>query len=342
MYMNRIVTSSVIVMLLVSNIVFAQSAVEHMNAMSTEFKAIQSSTWDYTKSAANNKSARKTNKRRLELIQQIETSIKNVNKIPAFEKQRFLKDSVLSYLKMQKIVITEDYSKIMDLEDIAESSYDAMEAYLKAREIANDKLEESSKKVDEAYNRFAKDNNVTIREGGNEDKITQRLKIADEVYTYYNEVYLIFFKAYKQEAYLLDALNKGDISALEQNKVSLSNVSAECQNKLKSVHAFRNTDNSIRTAASELLSFYKNEADISFVKLIDFQAKKEAFDKSKKAFESSTNKSNDDINNYNKLIGDLNKSSADFNATNADLNKKRSALLNNWNNSTQSFTAKYL
>lgn len=317
------------------------AAVEYMNKMSTEFKAIQETTWDYTKAAANNQNARKINKKRLELIQQIDASIKNVNRLPAFAKKTYFKDSVLSFLRIQKIVIEEDYGKIMDLEDIAESSYDAMEAYMKAKEIANGKMESSSKQLSETYEAFAKENNVTLREG-EKDKISKQLAIADEVYDHYNEVYLVFFKPYKQELYLLDAMNKADLAALEQNKVSLSKVSEESLGKLKSIKLFRGTDNTIRGAATELITFYKDEADTKFAKLIDFQTKKDAFDRGKKAFEANKNKSNDDVNAYNKLINELNKASSEFNNTNAELNKKRGTLINDWNNACQNFTAKYL
>ncbi|MDB5257392.1 MAG: hypothetical protein JWM14_2087 [Chitinophagaceae bacterium] len=326
------------------NILMAQNpsaAVEYMNKMSTEFKAIQEATWDYTKAAANNQNARKINKKRLELIQQIDASTKNVNRLPAYEKKTYFKDSVLSFLRIQKIVIEEDYGKIMDLEDIAESSYDAMEAYMKAKEIASGKMKSSSEQISQTYEGFAKENNVTIKEG-EKDKITKQLLVADEVYDHYNEVYLVFFKPYKQEIYLLDAMNKGDLAALEQNKVSLSKISGESLTKLKTIKPFRGTDNSIRGAATELITFYKDEADTKFAKLIDFQTKKDAFDKGKKAFEANKNKTNDDVNAYNALINELNKASAEFNNTNAELNKKRTTLINAWNSACNNFTAKYL
>ena len=340
----KMIFTLMLALLFSSNLLLAQNpnaAVEYMNKMSTEFKAIQEATWDYTKAAANNQNARKINKRRLELIQQIDVSIKNVSKLTAYEKKTYFKDSVLSFLKIQKIVIEEDYGKIMDLEDIAESSYDAMEAYMKAKEIANSKMKSSSQQLSETYEAFAKENNVTIKEG-DKDKISKQLLIADEVYDHYNEVYLVFFKPYKQELYLLDAMNKGDLAALEQNKVSLSKISAESLAKLKTIKPFRGSDNTIRGAATELITFYQDEADTKFARLIDFQTKKDAFDKGKKAFEANKNKTNDDINAYNKLIGELNKASAEFNTTNAELNKKRTALINEWNNACQNFTAKYL
>ena len=318
-----------------------KAAVEYLDPMGKEFKAIQSASWDYTKSAANNKSARKVNKNRLELIQQIDASAKNVSRFPPFEKQTYLKDSILAFLRIQKIVISQDYAKIMDLEDVAESSYDAMEAYFKAREIASKKLEESSERTGETYNRFAKEHNITITEN-NDDKISKQLKIADEVYEYYNLMYLIFFKAYKQELYLMDAFVKGDIAAMEQNKSSLSTVTAECQSKLKTIRPFRGTDNSILKAATDIVNFYKSEADVKFPKLIEFYTKKEAFEKAKKAFESNKNPSQSDVDSYNKLIGEFNKASNDFNTINNELNNKRSQLINTWNNSSQGFTAKYL
>jgi hypothetical protein len=331
--------------ILLNTNLFAQNtkaALDYLNPLGKEFKDIQSASWDYTKAAANNKSARKINKRRLELIQQIDASTKNVKKFPPFEKQTYLKDSILAFLRIQKIVIAEDYAKIMDLEDVAESSYDAMEAYFKAREIASNKLEESSIRTSDTYNRFAKENNIRIAENGDEDKISKQLKIADEVYGYYNPMYLIFFKAYKQELYMMAALEKGDIAGMEQNKGSLSTITSECQTKLKAIKPFRGNDNSILKAANDLMAFYKSEADIKFPKMIDFYTKKEAFEKAQKAFESNNNISKEDVDNYNKMIGEFNKASADYNTINNELNNKRSLLINAWNNASQGFTAKYL
>jgi hypothetical protein len=341
--MKRIFTLITVIAFYSAN-VFAQnsqSAVEYLNLLGNEFKQIQTASLDYTKAAANNKSARKINKRRLELIQQIDASTQKVKSMSAYDKQTYLKDSVLSFMRIQKIVISEDYAKIMDLEDVAESSYDAMEAYFKARDIASVKLSECFERTSEAYKRFAKENNIILTEG-EDDKVSQQLKIADEVYDYYNPMYLLFFKAYKQELYFMSALQTGDIASMEQNKVSLSKVVSDCQATLKTMKAFRGTDNTLIVAASDLFAFYKSEADVKFQKLLDFYVKKEAFEKAKKAFEANKNKSNDDINNYNKMINEINQASAEFNAVNNELNNKRSQLINAWNKAANNFTAKYL
>lgn len=339
--MKKLFTCFTILFINFTFLMAQKTASEYLNVMGTEFKAIQSATWDYTKTTANNKSARKVDKKRTQLVEQINASIKKVSKMPSFNNSSYFKDSVTSFLKMQKIVLLEDYAKIMDLEDVAESSYDAMEAYLKAREIANDKLGASSDMVNATYKKFAEENNVTLL-AGDADKVTKRLQIAKEVYAYYNEVYLIFFKSFKQEVYLLDALNRADIGALEQNRSSLSAVSKEALGKLKKIKPFMLNDKSLLTTANEINKFYKEEADLKFAILINYYTKKEAFDKAQKAFESKKKKTNDDINAYNKLIAEYNQASQDFNSTNEELNKKRSKLLNQWNKTATSFTAKYL
>lgn len=342
--MKKLVQNISVIVIFFTNTLSAQdfkTPTGYLEILGNEFKAIQNLSWEYTKSVANNKSARKTSKRRIELIQQINSSTKNVSRMPSFENKSYLKDSVLAYLRIQKIVLEEDYSKIMDLEDVSESSYDAMEAYFKAREIANKKMETSSERVMETYNNFVKEYNIHLI-NGNDDKVTKNLKIAEEVYEHHNLLYLTFFKAYKQELYLLEALNKNDLAALEQNKVSLTKISIECLEKLKSIKSFRGVDDSMINSLKVLLLFYKDESEVKFIKLVDFISKKEAFEKAYKAFQSNNTKSSVQIDEYNKLIEDFNKSSIEYNNINSELNKSRASALNEWTKTAQIFTAKYL
>lgn len=75
---------------------------------------------------------------------------------------------------MTYTVLKEDFDKILDMEDIAEQSYDFMEVYVLAKELAN---------------------NITLVEG-EMDKKSQKINKASNVLEYYNDVYLIFFKSY--------------------------------------------------------------------------------------------------------------------------------------------------
>src|SRR5690606_27100909 len=99
-------------------------------------------------------------------------------------------------------VFTEDYHKIVNMEEIAEQSYDNMEAYLLAQEKAGQVLGDAQDKIEPVYRAFAAKNNVRLVEGG-DTRLARRLRQVSAVNAYYNDIFLIFFKSHKQEAYVL-------------------------------------------------------------------------------------------------------------------------------------------
>ncbi len=320
---------------------FAQNAVEYMNQIGAEFKAIQNATWDYTRSVAKNKSARTVDKNRLELIQTITASLNKVKKFKAFDGKTYFRDSTVAFLELNKSVVSQDYEKIMNLEEIAEQSYDLMEAYMKAQEVASDRLAEAGDRISETEKQFATENKVTLIEAT--DKVSNKLKKAGEMYDYYNPVYLIFFKSFKQEAYFMDALSKSDVSGMEQNKSELSKTAQEGLAQMAKMAAFKG-DESLKKACIEVLTFYKEEADKKFQIFIDFQTTKEGFEKAKKTLESKKEKdrTKEDVDNYNKLVKEYNDATLEYNNANNDLNKRRSKLIDNWNSVSNAFTNKHV
>lgn len=319
----------------------AQKALNYMNVISTEFKSIQSATWDYTRSVAKNKGAKQVDKNRVELIQTISNSIAKVKKIGAYDGKTYFKDSTLAFLELQKIVIAQDYEKIMNMEEIAEQSYDLMEAYMLAQEMASEKLSASGERISEVERKFAGENNITLIEGEG-DKISANLAKAGEMYDYYNPIYLIFFKSYKQEAYLMDALQKGDVSGMEQNKSMLAQTSQEGIDAINKVTAFKG-DETLKKACLEMLTFYALESK-KFQVFIDFQSTKDGFEKAKANMEAMKEKDRTqaDVDTYNKLIKEFNNATMEYNNTNNELNNTRSKLLNNWNNTSSNFTNSHI
>ena len=106
--------------------------------------------------------------------------------------------------------------------------------------------------------KFAEKHNVTLIDGGKTESET-KMEIANKVMKHYDEVYLIFFKAYKQEAYLMDAVNQKNINSIEQNISSLQNFAEQGLEKLKDLRGYNN-DASLIVACRNLLNFYKDEA----------------------------------------------------------------------------------
>ena len=159
---------------------------------------------------------------------------------------------------------------------------------------------------------------------------------------HYDEVYLIFFKSYKQEAYLMDALNQKNVNAIEQNINSLLTFSEQGLEKLKQVKGYNN-DASLIIACRNLLNFYKDEAKKGSA-LSDFFLKQENFVKLKKQFDSkpASKRTKQDVDQFNKAVDEINAASDAYNSRNDDLNKQRTVTLNGWNNAVKKFMDTYI
>lgn len=315
-------------------------AVVYLETIGAEFNGVSSDMMSYTSAATHGKGARKVEKRRQELIARIELAERNVRKMKPFEGDASLRDSVVHYFDLTHKVITEDFDKILNMEEIAEQSYDAMEAYMLAKEKASDKLHLAYESVDRQQDAFIAKNKVKVIAGSS--KLSEKLKEAGNVSNYYNKLYLLFFKSYKDEAYLLDALGKPDVNAKEQTKNALLKSASDGLSQVGPIAAYRG-DASVKLACQQLLSFYQNEAQSATATLIDFDLKKENFEKVKKAFEAkrAAEQTQADIDLYNKAVKEFNEAVNKVNAVSNDLNKKRAQLLENWNKVSDQFLSKH-
>lgn len=316
-------------------------SVLYMEAIGNEFEAVSKNMMSYTSAAAHGKGARKVEKKRQELLAQIKEAERNVRKMKPFQGDATYRDTVVAYFNMSHTVLSEDFGKIIDLEDVAEQSYDGMEAYLLAKELANEKLDNAYEKVSRQQKAFASVHNIRLLE--NTSKLNQKLATSSKVVKYYNEVYLIFFKSFKDEIYLIEALEKGDINAKEQTKNALANSATAGLQKLVPIPPFQG-DASLKVACQQMLNFYKQEANVSAPLLIDFDLKKENFEKIKKAFEAkrSNERTKADIDLYNGAAKEYNDAVNKVNAVGTELNKKRSLALDNWNKATDQFLHRHI
>jgi exonuclease VII small subunit len=153
---------------------------------------------------------------------------------------------------------------------------------------------------------------------------------------------LIFFKSNKNELYLLDAINKGDVGAMEQTRNALLESSTNDLEKLKRTPGLFN-DLTLKNACSEALNFYKMEASLNIPKFIDFQLKKENFEKMQKAIDAKrpADRTQQELDKFNEAVNDFNKAVKSINNLQADINKKRSSVIKLWNESSEEFLNKH-
>ena len=307
----------------------------YMSYIGEKEKEVTKKYLNYISAASHGKSLRKVEKLRTQVINSIYETRIAIQGVPAFQGDKTLRDASVAYLMLCYRVFNEDYGKIVNMEEIAEQSYDAMEAYMLAQKMANDKLDEAGMKRNAVGKEFAKKFNVNLLESS--DVMDEKVKQSTRVTDYYNEIYLMFFKCYRQEAYLIDALNKNNVIAIEQSKSSLLKYANEGLAKLDTIRAF-DSDASLKTACQKALQFYKSESEKVPV-MTEFILKQENFQKLQKSFnsKSAAQRSQTDIDNYNKAVNDVNQASKEYNNVNNEVNKKRSDMLDNWNTTVKRY-----
>ena len=290
----------------------------------------------YVSAVAHGKSARKVEKRRNEVLDMIYNTRTKIAGMSPWKGDRTYKDTTVQYLKMLDIIFREDYGKIVNMEEIAEQSYDAMEAYLLAQEKAEEKLEEARRKQNENTRNFAKKYDINLIEG--ESETGRKSETVAQVTEHHNRCYLIFFKPFKQEAYLLVATEgKGNLVALEQSISSLEKFAQEGLEKLKEVPPYQG-DASLLQATREALNFYRSEARDA-KGFTEFFLKNEKWEKTKKAFDSKrqSERTQKDIDDYNAGVKEINEAVKDYNELHKKLNKDRTDVLNAWNKAASKF-----
>ncbi|MEP7236840.1 MAG: hypothetical protein ABI685_03205 [Ferruginibacter sp.] len=308
--------------------------VEYMNEISKQRENISKKFMAYVSASAHGKRAKKVEALRAKLLDEVQEAKMNIGGLPSFKGDKSYRDSTVGFLKLYYNVLNEDYSKIVNMEEIAEQSYDAMEAYMMAQEMVNKKLEEGNEKMHLATEAFAAKNNITLTK--DESELGEKMKQVHEVNTYHTALYLIFFKPYKQESYLIEAVSKNNITGIEQNKNSLLRYAREGLEKLKSIKPFEG-DNGLQAACKTVMEFYVKEVNEKMSTVSEFYLTKERFETIKKEFEKKSSPSQAEVDGYNKAVKDINAASDAFNNTNQALNKERTELLNDWNKAVNAF-----
>ena len=230
---------------------------QYMEYISKTNEKLTSMYLSYLSAVGHNKSARKVEKRRQEVVDNIFNGRLQIQGMPPWKGDRSYRDTTVAYLKLMYSVFNEDYAKIVNMEEIAEQSYDAMEAYMLAQEKANEKLLDASQRKQRTQKEFGEKYNVTIVD--NTSELEMKSKQASELMNHHDKVYLIFFKAYKQEVYLMEAISKKNVTSIEQNKNALQGFAEEGLKTLKSLKGYNN-DPSLIVACQQALQFYNDEA----------------------------------------------------------------------------------
>jgi hypothetical protein len=324
-----------------SNVFSQDSPVAHMDVLSNREDILSQKYMSYINEVAHGSRARKMEKRREDLVNSVRESIREAGKVRPYKGDVSLREAYKEYWTVLLSVFNEDYHKIVDMEEVAEQSYDAMEAYLLIQEKASQRLHEAYDKVPTAYSAFAERHGVRLVEG-QKSKLSRKLDQAGLVNKYYNQIYLIYFKSTVQEGMMIDGMGKSDINAVEQARSSMEKYANEGLQRLDTVKTFKN-DGSVITACRKVLEFQKAEAQKAPA-FTSFLSKVDEFNKIKKAYDAKpqAKRTQSDIDTYNKAVGDYNSAINEYNKLNNELNTGRAKVMEHWDKTRKQFLDRHV
>jgi hypothetical protein len=314
---------------------------DYMTAVSKARGDMDNKYMQYLSAAAHGRRARKVEKLRQEVLDNINDSKFKVTDLPIYKGDNSLRQGNIDYIKLCYSVFAEDYKKIVNIEELAEQSVDEMQAYLLLQDKVNEKLNEASNNLQKATSEFAAKYNVKLITESN--PLSEKMEAAGKLNRYTNAVYLAFFKANWEDAQMVKAMNNKKVNDVEQARSALLSYAEEGLKALDTLKAYEG-DPSLAGACRQALLFYKKTAETDVPKLTDFYLKEEDFAKLKKAFEekSSSGRTQEEVNTYNKAVKDMNNSINSFNQTNTAVNNGRNQAINNWQDTEKKFADEHM
>jgi len=323
--------------LLLSNFISHAQNIEdpgaYITAISNAQTEMRQKYMAYMSTVAHSHRARKIEKMRMATLESINNSKYKTSDIHIYKGDNSLRKSSIDYIDLCYRVFNDDYKHIVDMEEIAEQSFDEMQAYILLNEKTNEKIQEASDNMSKASKDFAKKYNVNLIETN--DELGEKLSTANLLNNYRDKLYLIFFKCNWEDGEMVKAMNNKKVKDMEQARNSLTRYATEGLSGLDTLKTFQN-DPALAVACRQTLDFYKKMAENDVPKLTEFYLKQEDFEKTKKAFERSE-QNKQQVDAYNKSVKDINSAANNYNQVNNNINNNRKQVLQNWDDAEKAF-----
>jgi hypothetical protein len=314
-----------------------ENAGDYMTQISGARMEMDQKYMTYISAAAHSRRVRKVEKLRGQTLESIADAKSKTIGLPKYNGDNSLRQASIDYIQFCYRIFNDDYSKIVDMQEIAEQSVDQMQAYLLLEEKTSEKLEEASANLEKAEKDFATKYNVTLVNVKNE--LSEKMTSAGKITRYCDNLYILFFKCNWEDGQLFSALNAHKINDAEQARNSLIHFAEEGLAALQSDSLKDFKGNSgLANGCRHALEFYLYMAKNHIPKLTDFYLKQENFDKIKKSLEAKgNNRTQQDVDEYNKAVKEMNASVGSFNQLNQDLNKRRQEVNEQWEEAERGF-----
>jgi hypothetical protein len=203
--------------------------------------------------------------KRKEVMDQIVQSTGKIKNMPPLDNDTRLRDEAVETLLEYQHAFELDYKDIIGLKKKSKDSFEAMEAYWKAEDKAEQKVNKATSRLRKAQQVYASKNNMKIVDG-KEDALEKKMAKISAVNAYWREIYFQFFKVSKEYDLLWNILADEKAEPVDHQRKQVMKAAESALPVLRSKPGF-NGDVEFRDQTITLLEYYEHVAKLDFEKI---------------------------------------------------------------------------
>ncbi len=280
--------------------IFAQNfknASEYNNFIILQQAKIVQKSMQYVSFSVHSEDASKVEKKRAEVIKQIDEALANVKKMPDFNGDKRLRDETVDVFMLSRNTYNVDFKDANSLFAKRNDSYENLQKYYQAQDKAEKKINDAMEDMKKAQMRFAERNKMQIMTSEKKDS---PFDVIGRINTYTRQIELAIFKPKKNNEIFMKAI--GEKKATENQRKNIVIEAETALTALKLMPDF-NKDANYRDKAIEMVTFYRDFATKEGATMLEVSNKKEInkydVDSFNAAIKLYNEKSNKIINEYN-------------------------------------------
>lgn len=250
-----------------------KDAVQYNDYIISEQRQTVKKNLDYISFSVHSEDYKLIEAKRKEVLRQITQSKGKIAKMPPFEGDTRLRDEAIEVLAQYQNAFEGDFKEVLHLKKERQNSLEAMEAYFKAQNKAEDEVNKATQKFNKVQTDFAKKNNLTFGSGDDDDDLSSQMQTIASLNQYARGIFLEYFKVSKAFAEMLDVLNEQKGALLDRKRRDVIEAADKALPKLKDYGDFKG-DREYLDQTVSLTEYYQRLAKNEFEKIATLFNKK--------------------------------------------------------------------
>ncbi len=335
--MKKIFLSAII--LIVGLAIQAQdltNAKDYLEFIRSRQEKIQEELWDYVSATAHSNRKGKIQRRRQDLIAEVEKAREEIRQLPPLDGKTTLRDSVVLFLTQYDAMLKGDYADLDELKQKADESYGAMLAYRKKNEEINDRISEQSQHIGELYRRFAEEHNIKLIHA--ESALSQKMLTTNLVSEYYDQIYLLQFRLTLYRKKLLEEIAADDTLKINNYEDSLKIAIDEAEKKLKNITGY-DGDYNLKFACQKTIQNSKLILNNYLPDIKKYYVARRNYDRQKAIVDrkGQNNLTQDEVNAFNNSVNEVNATIKKYNDSYEKIRTLTEQDIKQWNTAVDKF-----